>query len=215
MVAGTNGAGKSSIVGAALSEQHAEYFNPDDAAVRIRAANPGITRTEANSAAWQEGRRLLERAIYERLDFAFETTLGGQTIPSLLQFALEQGIEIRVWFVGLDGVELHIRRVRSRTGRGGHSIPEEAIRQRYDLSRLNLIRLLPKLTELRLFDNSKEADPHAGFIPEPRLLLHFRRGRIVSSCDPSAVPEWAKPIVAEAMRYHSVPSGRRPSGRFR
>ena len=55
----------------------ADYFNPDEATARILAANPDISTAEANSAAWHEGKRLLERAIAERLDFAFETTLGG------------------------------------------------------------------------------------------------------------------------------------------
>jgi hypothetical protein len=36
-------------------------------------ANPGTTTLEANSAAWHEGKRLLERTVAERLDFAFET----------------------------------------------------------------------------------------------------------------------------------------------
>jgi predicted ABC-type ATPase len=60
----------------------AEYFNPDEAARRIRSANPAITQERANSAAWNEERRLLERAIDERGNFAFETTLGGQTIAA-------------------------------------------------------------------------------------------------------------------------------------
>jgi hypothetical protein len=61
-----------------IRERGGEYFNPDEAAKRILAANPGITQDAANSAAWHGGRRLLERAINERLDFALETTLGGR-----------------------------------------------------------------------------------------------------------------------------------------
>lgn len=53
----------------------ANYFNPDEAARKIADANPGMTMPEANGAAWNEGRRLLERAIAERLDLVLETTL--------------------------------------------------------------------------------------------------------------------------------------------
>lgn len=212
VLAGTNGAGKSSIVGAMLSELHVDYFNPDIAASRIRALNPEISQVEANSVAWHQGKRLLERAIRERLDFAFETTLGGRTIPGLLQIALQKGVEVRIWFIGLEGADLHIRRVRARAVRGGHSIPEETIRKRYNRSRLNLVRL-PQLTELRLFDNTREANPHAGLAPEPLLILHYRQGKIVHSCATLATPPWAKPIVAEAMRCHSMPSAPRPTGK--
>jgi len=200
VLAGTNGAGKSSIAGAMLLRRRVEYFNPDEAARRILAANPGISQTQANGAAWHEGRRLLERAIAEHLDFAFETTLGGRTITGLLERAAAQGIEVRVWYVGLTSPALHVARVRARVARGGHDIPEARIRERYDASRLNLIRLLPSLIELWVYDNSREADPHAGVAPEPRLVLHLRRGAIVGPRDLSGTPEWAKAIVAAAIK---------------
>jgi len=199
VLAGTNGAGKSSIAGAMLLEEGVEYFNPDEAAELIRGANPGVTLEEAQSAAWDEGRRLLERVIDERLEYAFETTLGGRTISALLEKAMDAGIEVRIWYVGLTNRELHIVRVRARVKRGGHDIPEERIRQRYARSIMNLIQLMPKLTELRVYDNSVEADPYTGATPEPRLIVHLNRGKLVSVCELNSTPEWAKPIVLTAL----------------
>ena len=200
VLAGTNGAGKSSIGGAALLQHGVEYFNPDEAARRILAANPPMTQEDANSAAWYEGTRLLERAITERLNFAFETSLGGSTIPALLERALGSGIQVRIWYVGLNTPELHIARVRSRVERGGHDIPEVRIRERYHRSRLNLVRLIPKLTELRVYDNSEEADPHTGAFPELRLILHLNKGKVINSCDLTTGPEWTKPILLAALK---------------
>jgi predicted ABC-type ATPase len=178
----------------------ADYFNPDEATARILTANPDTSPAEANSAAWHEGKRLLERAIAERLDFAFETTLGGHTISALLRQALAAGIDVRVWFVGLSSPELHMARVRARVARGGHDIPEEKIRQRYDRSRLNLIELMPRLTELRVFDNSFDADPHAGHAPQPKLILHLAAGTILQRVELSRTPQWAKALVAAAVK---------------
>jgi len=79
VLAGTNGAGKSSIGGAMFLQAGVEYFNPDQAARLILARNQGLSQTEANSAAWHRGRHLLERAIAERKTFAFETTLVHPT----------------------------------------------------------------------------------------------------------------------------------------
>jgi predicted ABC-type ATPase len=182
-----------------LLQRGVEYFNPDNAATQIRSASPGITNEEANSAGWRQGRRLLERAIAERLNFAFETTLGGHTITALLRSALSVGVQVRIWYVGLHSPELHIARVHSRVARGGHDIPEAKIRERYDRSRLNLIQLMPKLTELRVYDNSQEADPHAGVAPEPMFILHLARGKIVSSCELIDTPAWAKPMLRAAI----------------
>jgi predicted ABC-type ATPase len=200
VLAGTNGAGKSSIAGAMFLAKGTDYFNPDDVAARIRHAKPHLSKAEANSQAWYQGKRLLQRAIAERLNFAFETTLGGNTIPAVLGSALSAGLEVRVWYVGLSSVELHIARVRARVEKGGHPIPEEKIRDRYDRSRLNLIRLMPRLTELLVYDNSNEADPDAGKRPEPKLLLHMASGKIVGLCDLQFIPEWAKPILAAALK---------------
>ena len=148
VLAGTNGAGKSSIGGAALRAAGAEYFNPDEATRRIMTANPGVSLEDANGAAWQEGRRLLESAIDTRRDFAFETTLGGNTITTLLERACTAGIG---------------------------------------------------LAALRVYDNSREADPSAGIAPEPRLLLHMVDGRVQTTCDLGDAPEWVKPILAVAL----------------
>src|SRR3989475_6233579 len=207
VLAGTDGAGKSSLMGAMLLQQGVEYFDPDHAAQRVFSANllsgnPGISQLEDNSAAWHEGKRLLERAIAEKLDFAFETTLGGKTITNLLDGALSEGIEVRVWYVGVDSVARHIARVRSRVAQGGHDIPEQKIRERYIQSRLNLIRLLPRLTELLLYDNSKEADPRTGRTPKPGLVLRLVKGKIRDMCELTRVPEWAKPILAAALKLN-------------
>ena len=196
VLAGVNGAGKSSIGGAAIREAGGEFFNPDEAARRIGVDDPAVSIVEANALAWDTGRTLLERAIAERLDYTFETTLGGQTITRLLHAALHAGFEVRIWYVGLESPELHLARVRARVKAGGHDIPEATIRVRYDASRLNLIGLMLEATEVRVYDNSTDANPRLGAAPQPILLLHTVRGKVRLYAPLDAVPDWAKPILA-------------------
>ena len=202
VLAGVNGAGKSSIGGAAFRQSGGDYYNPDEVAGQLMAADPTLTETDANSAAWQQGVKLLRRAIGERLDFAFETTLGANTIPRLLAQAASEGIEIYIWYVGLSSPELHIGRVQARVRHGGHDIAAELIHRRYEHSRLNLIELLPLLTELRVFDNSEDRDPAAGKTPKPKLVLRMERGKILNPRDLKHTPDWAKPIVAAALKLN-------------
>jgi len=77
----------------------------------------------------------------------------------LLREPAKSGVEVRNWYVGLESVELHIERVRSKVARGRHGIPKGKIRERYDYSRWNLIDLLPSLAELKIFDNMTESNP--------------------------------------------------------
>ena len=205
VLAGVNGAGKSSIVGATIRDKGGEYYNPDEAAREIMAANPGLGQTEANAAAWEQGRKLLERAIDQGLDFTFETTLGGNTMPGLLAEAAKRGLEVHVFYVGLGSAEAHIERVRQRVRAGGHDIPEADIRRRYRHSLINLVKLLPVLTELRVYDNSATADPATGLVPHPVLVLHMERGRIIGPSDLTSTPAWAKPIVAAALELTQGP----------
>lgn len=201
VLAGTNGAGKSSVGGALLSQAGVPYFNPDEVAREISKPYPDLPPSKVNSLAWNEGLRQLQEAIRLRRNHAFETTLGGSTMASTLRQAITAGLVVRIWYVGLESPELHIARVRARVARGGHPIPDATIRQRFDSSRLNLIRLLPYLTELKVFDNSADSDPTLGRPPEPVLLLHVIHGKIVAP-DPTKLmqsPDWAKPIVAAAM----------------
>lgn len=200
VLAGTNGAGKSSIAGQMVRGEGGQYFNPDEVARRILEVSPALTLAEANALAWREGIERLRAAIQTGADYTFETTLGGNTIVGLLEQAAESGCEVRVWYVGLSSPDLHIRRVAARVRRGGHDIPEADIRRRYTSSQINLIRLMPRLTGLAVFDNSAQADPATGRAPEPVLVLQLERDKIVGPPDLRATPEWAKAIVAAALK---------------
>lgn len=199
VLAGTNGAGKSSVGGEILRRSGGDYFNPDEVARRLGQLHPGWTQRQANAAAWAVGVRLLDEAIQEGREHFFETTLGGTTITRKLEAAIRAGFEVRLWYVGLESVDLHLARVAARVARGGHDIPEADIRRRFDNSRRNLIRLTPGLAELKLFDNSAEVDPHEG-LPEPRLLVHLKGDEIRNLAKPATIPEWAKAIVAAALQ---------------
>lgn len=200
VLAGTNGGGKSSVVGEALRHAGGAYYNPDEVTRRFLERDPALSFDEANARAWRLGRLLLHRAIEQRLEFAFETTLGGRTMIGLLLKATNLGIPVHVFYVALDSADRHVARVRARVQKGGHDIPEPRIRRRYSASRANLVTLVPHLTELEVFDNSAEGDPAMGQRPEPELIVHLRRGTIVDRCALDDVPEWAKAIVLAALR---------------
>jgi predicted ABC-type ATPase len=200
VLAGVNGAGKSSLGGAAIQASGAEFFNPDVIAARLREQQPGLSAEQANGLAWTLGRRGLEKALAEGLTYAFETTLGGRSIPRLLLAGARDGAQVHMWFAGLATPELHLQRIAARVAAGGHDIPEAKVRERFDASRSNLIKLLPHLASLRVYDNSLEADPRAGKRPQPVLLLQMQAGRVASHAPLRSVPAWAKPVLAAALR---------------
>jgi len=200
VVAGPNGGGKSSIGGEIIRQSGADYFNPDEFTRELMAQNPGLSLQRANELAWETGKRGLEEAISTRTTFAFETTLGGKTISGLLHRAADAGLLLRIWYIALDNPDSHIARVKARVARGGHAISEQRIRERYDSSRANLARLVPKVFELKVFDNSYEADVEGMEFPKVKVVLDFVDGQIKNKGSLRATPDWAKPIVAAALK---------------
>lgn len=202
VLAGVNGAGKSSIGGAYLRANAADYFNPDEVARQYQQANPGMDIKTANAIAWEMGKRGLEQVVQRGGVFALETTLGGNTLTSLLLKAAQAGAKVHIWYAGLASVELHLKRVRARVAKGGHDIPEADIRRRWVQSHLNLIRLIPYVTSLRVFDNSVQADPSEGKCPQPSLVLEIAGKSLVFPTHEqlAATPSWAKPIVLAAYK---------------
>jgi predicted ABC-type ATPase len=185
-----------------LAAQGAAYFNPDLLARQL--IEHGWTVPAANAQAWNTGVEGLRLAITRNEDFTFETTLGGNTIARALHAALDAGREVYIWYVGLSSPELHIERVRERVQRGGHDIPEADIRRRYTASLAHLVSFLGKATEVHVFDNSATS---ADSLPQSQLVFRMRARRIVEPTVDALLedpPEWAKPVIAAAVKVHRV-----------
>ncbi|KAF1699298.1 AAA family ATPase [Pseudoxanthomonas suwonensis] len=197
-LAGINGAGKSSLLGnGILRARGATWFNPDTYARELMRAT-GMSQEEANSEAWAEGRRRLVNAIARGTDYAFETTLGANTIPRLLREACNTH-QVKIWFIGLASPGLHIERVRARVARGGHDIPEDRIRSRYVSSVQNLVALMPGLEVLHVYDNSRPAGSDGADL---QVVLEVEGGKVLFPAtkeELAATPPWAQPVVARAL----------------
>jgi predicted ABC-type ATPase len=211
VLAGVNGAGKSSIGGHLLEQAGLTWFNPDAFARELLAAT-GCSQDEANVQAWAESVRRLDEAITEKRNHAFETTLGGRTVADRI-LAAARTHDVMVWFCGLASPDLHVRRVRARVASGGHDIPEARIRERYPRAIANLIRLMPHLAHLQVYDNSVEAALDET-VPDPILVLEVRAGRLMSPSPRDAgalgaTPDWAKALVEAAVSGWRPPPSRR------
>ncbi len=199
VLAGVNGAGKSSVGGHLLERAGLSWFNPDTFA-RELLARTGCEQPQANAAAWQEGMRRLDEAVAGKANYAFETTLGGNTVPARIK-AASGTHDVLMWFCGLSSPAMHVARVEARVAAGGHDIPETRIRERYPAALANLIALMPCLAHLQVYDNS--VDVGAGeAIPDPVLVAEMKAGKLVWPTDLNALgatPDWAKPLLEAAL----------------
>jgi predicted ABC-type ATPase len=155
VIAGPNGAGKSTLAPALLRDTFGilEYVNADTIAEGLSAFAP-------EDASFDAGRVMLGR-LHELAsggkDFAFETTLASRFYATWLKELKTEGYRVSLVFLWLRSSDFAVERVNERVRLGGHSIPEETIRRRYERGLNNLFNLyIPIADAWRIFNSAPE-----------------------------------------------------------
>ena len=136
IIAGPNGAGKTTFARSFLPKeaQCPRFINAD-----LIAA--GLSPFQPEAAAIRAGRLMLEEindAVAHGETFAFETTLAGVGYLRRIQHWRRLGYHVSLFYLRLPNVEMAIARVAMRVRQGGHHIPEDVIRRRFDAGLRNL-----------------------------------------------------------------------------
>jgi predicted ABC-type ATPase len=153
VIGGANGSGKTTVALSLLPNVLGvfEYVNADAIAAGLSPLNP-------ESMAIRAGRLMVERLqtlAEEGADFAFETTLAARTFAPFLRDCQGKGYTISLIYLWLPSPDLAVERVARRVASGGHSIPEEVIRRRYQRGQKNLVNLyLPLCDGWTVYENS-------------------------------------------------------------
>lgn len=198
VAAGANGAGKSSIVQPFIERRGGAYFNPDQyAAVLVRH---GMSAAQANALAWGRGFAQLCAAVEAGTAYAFETTLGGRSVPFQLMRALAFGRRVVILYVGLASPALHLQRIRERVARGGHDIPADKVRQRYDDSRRNLLSFIGTRATIRVWDNSVQSADGKPRGAREVFRVEGRKLWLQPRRYPGQAPAWTRPLLAQAFK---------------
>lgn len=137
IVAGPNGAGKTSFVNEALRsfKPAFTYINADEIEKRLPLAETKLQRELAAGRLMIEA---MDNAISKDADLIVETTLATRHYARRIVAWRELGYSIGLIYLQLPSVEHSIARVRRRVAAGGHDIPEQIIRRRFEASRLYL-----------------------------------------------------------------------------
>jgi predicted ABC-type ATPase len=150
--AGPNGAGKSTHADAILAALGIKTFVNADYIAR------GLSGRNTDAVAFEAGRIMLNRLRQlgdAKADFAFESTLSSRTFASFLRKLKTLGYSVAIYYFSLASAQLAIRRVKLRVAQGGHNVPADVIRRRFDRSLNNFFDLyVPLADEWALFDNS-------------------------------------------------------------
>lgn len=157
IIAGPNGAGKTTF---------AQEFLPIEAEclnfVNADLIAQGLSPFQPDKMAIESGRLMLQHineCVRNKESFAFETTLSGKGYVAKIKSWKGQNYEIIICYLRLPTVDLSIERVKARVNQGGHNVPEQIIRRRFEKSWSNFNKTYKFLADYWIVFDTSEKNP--------------------------------------------------------
>ena len=184
LLAGPNGAGKTTFVERVLlPEIHTPFVNADIIAAREWPE-------ETDTYAYEAARRAdAERQAFlaNRRSFISETVFSHPSKISLVEQAESLGYLVHLHVI-LIPEELAVRRVAERVKRGGHTVPEQKIRERHRRLWRFIAAARIRAERTHLYDNSRARSPF-------RPVAVYHRGTLAGG---AGWPAWTPPELIES-----------------
>lgn len=154
VVGGPNGSGKTTLALEILAEKDIEYISADDIAYELAPENPESIRVQAGKEFFKR----LDVAVQKERNILIESTLSGKTLlPILNRYHKDHDYAIVIVFVYVPNSDFCAERVAIRVQKGGHDIPLEDLKRRFDRSLKNFWHVYrPKSDQWYLFYNAED-----------------------------------------------------------
>ena len=155
VLAGGNGAGKSTFYDLYLSKYGIKFVNADLIAKDIDQERPEDSSYQAATIA----AKIRKDLIFQGVSFCFETVFSHESKIDFLAQAKANGYKITLIYIHLVDSSLNEARVKQRVSEGGHNVPTEKIHSRIPRTLKNINTALSIVDEARILDNSSKENP--------------------------------------------------------
>lgn len=180
IIGGANGSGKTTLVGELRRQLEVfgvtpPFLNADDIAKDIRDGE--IPAVEGVAVELQAA-RMADQAFNDRLsrgeDVLIESVLSSDKYVEPVKAAIEQGYFFTLIYVYTRHPDVNVGRVRSRVALGGHDVPEDKIRSRYERSIKMVESEYAALTDFAVFfDNSSVPTCTLSYVDDSLLSMNI------------------------------------------
>lgn len=184
ILAGGNGAGKTTFYEKLLAPKGIRLVNADMIAKIINPNNPESVSYKAASLV----DKIREKFLYQSITFCFETVFSHVSKIDFVARAKANSYEIILIYIHLDTLELNEARVYQRVTEGGHNVPVAKIHSRIPRTIKNIAKTLPLVNEARLLNNSSRDNPF-------QIVATVKQGGRKYAVNP--LPEWAEYILSD------------------
>jgi predicted ABC-type ATPase len=157
IIAGPNGAGKTTFAKAflPLEGECVNFINVDLIAQGLSPLAPDKVRIEAGRLRLHR----IEACVARGEPFAFETTLSGKRYVERIRRWQDEGYQIIIYYLRLPSVDMAIDRVKIRVAQGGHDVPEEDIRRRFERGWRNFREIYRNMADAWVVFDTSEHTP--------------------------------------------------------
>jgi predicted ABC-type ATPase len=157
IIAGSNGAGKTTF---------AREFLPNEADcpvfVNADLIAEGLSPFEPTVAAIRAGRVMVDeirRHARQGESFSFETTLAGRRYARMIPAWRRIGYRVKLIFLWLPKAEIALERVAIRVSQGGHNVPEDVVRRRFEAGWRNFQAIYRPIVDCWVLYNNAGGKP--------------------------------------------------------
>lgn len=193
IITGPNGAGKSTLYGRVLASQlkGIPFINADN-----------IQKEEMQDASMSASYKAAEIATERRDDhlnnkksFITETVFSHPSKLDLIKQAQSKGFKVVVYHVNVREANISVSRVANRLRNGGHDVPEDKIRERYERNKPLIKQAIQIADHGLVYDNSK-------LNRLPDLQISFKNGFVQGVS--GRVPPWARDLYKDNLKGYSL-----------
>jgi len=182
ILAGGNGAGKSTFYRTQLAPLGLPFVNADILAKELYPQTPEEHSYDAAKLATEIRFKLL----HEGRSFCFETVFSHPSKIDFVAQAKALGYEIILVFIHLDLISLNQARVAQRISEGGHNVPDEKVASRIPRLLQNIKKTLPLCDQVYILNNSRLDSPF-------QQVAFIRNSQKIQQ--KIHLPEWAKALL--------------------
>ncbi len=192
VIAGPNGAGKTTLYNTFIkTKTNAPFINAD--IIQKDEMKDSSMNASYEAAKIAANRR--DEYLKNKKSFVTESVFSHESKLDLVKNAKKNGFKVIVYHVNLRSSNLSVHRVVERVKDGGHNVPEEKIKARYERNQQIIKKAVNLADGAAVFDNSRLNKP-------PSMAIMFRDGKVNRISE--TVPSWARELYKEELKPYSV-----------
>lgn len=182
LLAGGNGAGKSTFYRTRLAPRGLSFVNADIIAKLLYPQAPEAHSYHAAKLAEHMRLQLLRQGR----SFCFETVFSHPSKIDFVAHARALGYEIVLVFIHLCDPALNQARIAQRVSEGGHHVPDDKVINRIPRTLKLIKKTLPLCDHVYILDNSRADNPF-------QQLVAIRNGGIIFQHN--VIPDWCQELL--------------------